>query len=103
MVKAGRDRCLLAFRNYLDPAYFILTMKTSLSQDEVEFLDVYSNTVGLHMANILLTVPASISYFKYLKARRAKPVDEKSMSWARRRMLIYMPLCFSTMLTAYLY
>ena len=104
VLKAGRDRYIKSVREYLDPGYYIVSgKKSALSKEEKEFAEIYSNTVALHSLNILLSFPAAVATIRYFRASRASPLNEKQLGWCKRRVLLYLPLCFASMVTAYGY
>jgi hypothetical protein len=93
-----------AVGDFLDPGYYILAHKRCpLSEEEQAFSEIYANSICLHSLNLVLTVPAGVYYFHYFRASRANPIDDKRLRWAQRRMLVFLPLCFATMATAYWY
>ena len=64
---------------------------------------MYATVVSLYSLNIFLTFPAAVYYYHYIKASRASPPDPKRLTWARRRILFYIPICFSSIVIAYWY
>lgn len=99
-----RDRFLNSCSDFVEPGYYILSHKTNpLSQEEAQFKEIYANTFAIHCLSIAFSVPGAVYYYHYFKAARKSPVDEKRLTWARRRMLVFVPLALSLSFTGYLY
>ena len=77
--------------------------KNNLSTEEAEFVEIYENTVCLHTSSIVLTLPAAFYNFQLYKASKTHPINEYRFNWAKRRTLLFVPLCFSVLFTAYWY
>lgn len=104
VIKGLQKKLLMSLRDWLDPAYFVLTVKQNpLSEEEESFLNIYENSACLHIANIVFTFPSMVYYYHYFRASKSKPVNMKKLIWARNRMLFFVPLAFATMTTTYAY
>ena len=66
-------------------------------------MEIYENTVCLHTSSIVLTLPAAFYNFQLYKASKTHPINEYRFNWAKRRTLLFVPLCFSVLFTAYWY